>query len=305
MTPNPYGWGPPENGPRQIKGLNEAKWMGEWDIPNLSKPTYFKKSKELYTFKKNIPEINKFWDGDKEGNAKYDKELINKIHDVEVWGRRRDFYEDEDEDVLHAFSKRKNYTTSTEKKDPKRGDHDDYFDEKVDISTFHHPDYTINNRRLSNPVIAKLHVYSDALRESSFEKRKMIRKYSPLLSLPVQFRHLIEVKFVIGTNIIREEGHKDFGEINKEFEEMLDEEQRMYGDLFRIPNLKNGENLRDGKILDWIHAVGNGLDGGRESWFLFKVDDDVSSDQYQDFIRSRRISPGHLPRRSFAYIEAD
>ena len=52
-------------------------------------------------------------------------------------------------------------------------------------------------------------------------------------------------------------------------------EEREYGDILRLPGLWRGENLRDGKILQWIRDVGEGKDG-RDAWYLFKVDDDVS-----------------------------
>jgi len=80
---------------------------------------------------------------------------------------------------------------------------------------------------------------------------------------------LIEIKFVLG------HAYKEDWAVNTELELLMEEEQKLYGDLIRL-NLEHGENLREGKILDWIHVGGSGEDGGRPGWYLFKVDDDVS-----------------------------
>jgi hypothetical protein len=77
------------------------------------------------------------------------------------------------------------------------------------------------------------------------------------------------VKFVLG-----KPKHSD-GTIDEEKQKEFADEQAEFGDLFQL-DLKNGENLREGKILDWIRAVGDGEDGGRDSLWLFKMDDDVS-----------------------------
>jgi len=94
------------------------------------------------------------------------------------------------------------------------------------------------------------------------------RELSPLLNIPAPYRHLIELKFVLG------HAYRGDWSVDEEMEASLGEEQAVYGDLMRL-DLEHGENLREGKILDWIHAVGSGEDGGREAWWVFKVDDDV------------------------------
>jgi hypothetical protein len=81
----------------------------------------------------------------------------------------------------------------------------------------------------------------------------------------------VELKFVMG------HAYKENWEVDQEMEDLLAEEQKQYGDLIRL-NLIHGENLREGKILDWIRASGTGDDGGRPGWYLFKMDDDVSRD---------------------------
>ncbi|ORY27905.1 hypothetical protein BCR39DRAFT_588985 [Naematelia encephala] len=123
------------------------------------------------------------------------------------------------------------------------------------------------SRDLVSPVIVKIHVFS-TVRSEAREKRFLIRRLSPLLNIPLPYRHLIELKFVLG------HAYKPNWDVDEEMEALLTEEQETYGDLLRL-NLVHGENLREGKILDWIHAVGSGNDGGREALWLFKVDDDA------------------------------
>lgn len=125
----------------------------------------------------------------------------------------------------------------------------------------------------SSPVILKLHVFS-TVQEKARQKRRLIRKLSPVLNIPKEYRHLIEMKFVLG------HAYREDWSVDEEMEKLLREEQEEYGDLLRL-ELVHGENLREGKILDWIHAVGSGEDGGREAWWLFKVDDDVSLSRQQ------------------------
>ncbi|KAK4685573.1 hypothetical protein P7C73_g4576, partial [Tremellales sp. Uapishka_1] len=120
---------------------------------------------------------------------------------------------------------------------------------------------------LASPVILKLHIISTVSTESR-QKRHLIRRLSPLFTIPSPYRHLIELKFVLG------HAYRADGSVDDAVEAALAEEQDSYGDLLRL-NLTHGENLRGGKILDWIRAVGTGLDGGREAWWLVKADDDA------------------------------
>ena len=120
----------------------------------------------------------------------------------------------------------------------------------------------------SSPSLLKLHIFS-TIRNKARSKRDVIRRLSPIYSIPAHLRNLVEVKFVLG-----KPKHPD-GRIDEEKQREFDDEQTEYGDLFQL-DLKNGENLREGKILDWIRAVADGEDGGRDSLWLFKMDDDVS-----------------------------
>jgi hypothetical protein len=130
---------------------------------------------------------------------------------------------------------------------------------------------------LLSPAIVKLHVFSTVWPKAQ-AKRRLIRELSPIYQIPCQYRHLIEVKFVLG------HAYKANWHVDEEIEASLKEEQDKYGDLVRL-NITHGENLREGKILDWMRAAGSGSDGGRPAWWLFKVDDDVS---YQwDFLADR------------------
>ncbi|KAK8847330.1 hypothetical protein IAR55_005187 [Kwoniella newhampshirensis] len=133
--------------------------------------------------------------------------------------------------------------------------------------TFFQPSNDALPHRLISPVVAKIHVFS-TVKPAAQEKRLLIRKLSPLLNVPPAYRHLVELKFVLGHAV------NENGQVDEEMEASLAEEQALYGDLIRL-DLAHGENLREGKILDWVRAVGNGEDGGRNAWWLFKVDDDA------------------------------
>lgn len=122
--------------------------------------------------------------------------------------------------------------------------------------------------RVISPAILKLHVFSTVTIDA-YAKRRLIRKHSPLLNLPEEYRHLVEMRFVLG------HAYNEDGTVDTELEVLLAEEGRVHDDLIRL-DLLHGENLREGKILDWIHAAGTGEDGGRPAWYLFKCDDDVS-----------------------------
>lgn len=130
-----------------------------------------------------------------------------------------------------------------------------------------------HHKHLVSPVLVKIHIFSLPTSKAQ-SKRNLIRSISPIQNIPEKYRHLIEIKFVLGIPLDQEAR-----EIDAEIEESLVEEQRTHGDLIRLRGLKNGENIREGKILEWLKAVGDGDDGDREAWFVFKMDDDVSSDR--------------------------
>lgn len=131
-----------------------------------------------------------------------------------------------------------------------------------------HSSHIVGPPTYTSPSLLKLHVFS-TIRNVSRPKRDVIRRLSPIYTIPAHLRHLVEVKFVLG-----KPKHSN-GQIDEERQKEFEDEQAEFGDLFQL-DLKNGENLREGKILDWIRAVGDGEDGGRESLWLFKMDDDVS-----------------------------
>lgn len=131
---------------------------------------------------------------------------------------------------------------------------------------------------LSSPALVKITIFS-TVKPKAYAKRALIRRLSPLFNVPERFRHLVEVKFALGHAYrVGEEGYPDWS-VNEEMESLLAQEQATHGDLMRL-DLEYGENLRDGKILEWIRAVGMGRDGGRPAWWLFKVDDDVSGREH-------------------------
>lgn len=121
---------------------------------------------------------------------------------------------------------------------------------------------------LISPAIVKIHIFS-VPSEKAASKRRFIRSVSPHLNMPAEYRHLVEIKFVMGYFL--KEGKPDL-----EAEKVLEAEQKEHGDLIRLPGMYNGENLREGKILTWMRAIGLHEDGGRDAWWLFKCDDDVS-----------------------------
>ncbi len=68
----------------------------------------------------------------------------------------------------------------------------------------------------------------------------------------------MEIKYVVG------QARDENGEIDLHMKRSREEEQQTYRDLMSLKGLKHGENHCEGKILEWLRAVGNGQDGGRE-----------------------------------------
>jgi len=53
----------------------------------------------------------------------------------------------------------------------------------------------------------------------------------------------------------------------KEEEMRIEREDETYGDLIRLERLKNGENMNNGKSLEWVRWIGR--EGAREAnWLL-------------------------------------
>ena len=112
-------------------------------------------------------------------------------------------------------------------------------------------------------ALLKLQIFSTP-RERWAERRKLIRAHHPLSLVPPQYRHLVEVKFVLGYLANGTEGASD--------EESLLREEKEYGDLIRLSGLKGGDNMNLGRSVDWLTAVGRGKAGSREAWWTMSVD---------------------------------
>jgi hypothetical protein len=76
------------------------------------------------------------------------------------------------------------------------------------------------------------------------QRRGIIREHSPLSSVPKGYRHLVEVKFVIG-----EPNGEDTDKWQSQSE--IDAEQREHSDILQMHGLKNGENMNEGKSIQW------------------------------------------------------
>jgi hypothetical protein len=235
------GWGPIANGPRFVQEIYDAPWMGEWPVVELTSAVYHTLG-EVSTENGIAPQGP---DGDSKAVSKQDDEHVVGVEHLD--------------DMTFIADNQ----TSPES----AGSSEFKLEEIVKRSQEGH---LPNPSSLSSPSIIKLHIFS-TVGESSRQKRHLIRRLSPLYNVPAEYRHLIELKFVLGHSYKIEENWA----VNEEMEALMAQEQEQFGDMLRL-NLTYGENLRYGKILDWINAVGNGRDGGRDSWWLFKVDDDVS-----------------------------
>jgi hypothetical protein len=117
------------------------------------------------------------------------------------------------------------------------------------------------------PALLMLHIFSMPT-SSSRRRRALIRDHHPLNSVPEGYRHLVEINFVLG----HIEVHDDMSSEEKERLEMEEREmiveQREYGDLIRLEGLHGGENMNQGKTIEWMRWVGR--EGGRESqWVMY------------------------------------
>lgn len=122
------------------------------------------------------------------------------------------------------------------------------------------------------PAILLLHIFSIP-NTASRKRRELIRDHHPLFALPEEYRHLVEVKFVLGYP--KEECRNEALCPGVAEEEAEIEKESRHGDLIRLEGLKNGENMDEGKTWEWIRHVGR--EGGREAHWVFKCDDDVST----------------------------
>lgn len=94
------------------------------------------------------------------------------------------------------------------------------------------------------------------------------------MGLPEEYRHLVDLKFVLG--MPKEECRDRVNEVvcpGVAAEERAIQEEEQYGDLLRLDGLKGGENMDEGKTWEWLRHIGN---GPREAQWVIKCDDDVS-----------------------------
>lgn len=134
----------------------------------------------------------------------------------------------------------------------------------------------------------------------------MIRTIDLLDVVPRRYRHLFEIKFVLGLPTPAELGQgesiigAELGEREPETstrtegdaesvrvrgkqrgtarqavreEQEIQEESRRYGDIVRLEGLEGGENMDHGKSVEWLRWVGR---REREGSWVIKCDDDVS-----------------------------
>lgn len=142
-----------------------------------------------------------------------------------------------------------------------------------------------------------LHIFSSISPEAR-AKRELIRDLTILQHVNERYRHLIDIKFVIGYpdpekmalaenegEMTEENGQgqdREDGEREPPFdrqavlleEAAIEREMRRYGDVIRLEGLLHGENMNEGKSWEWIRWVGN--HSPREAQWVFKCDDDVS-----------------------------
>ncbi|WRT63797.1 uncharacterized protein IL334_000722 [Kwoniella shivajii] len=128
----------------------------------------------------------------------------------------------------------------------------------------------ILHSQFTSPAILMIHILSTPF-TSSRHRRYLIRELNLLESIPNEYRHLIELKFVLGISNTKE-GENGWLE-SREEEIEISKENKMFGDLIRLKLLENGENMNNGKSWEWLRYVGR--EGGREAWWVIKCDDDT------------------------------
>jgi hypothetical protein len=105
------------------------------------------------------------------------------------------------------------------------------------------------------PALLMLHIFSMPT-SSSRRRRALIRDLHPLNSIPERYSHLVEIKFVLGRNEVHDDMRPEEKErLDMEEREMV-VEQREFGDLIRLEGLHGGENMNQGKTIEWMRWVG-------------------------------------------------
>lgn len=266
------GWDPVDYNPKWVQEIYDAPWMGTWEVAELTSAVYHHSHSEGKAIGQEVEE------GEFEKDLSLDSENpVGVEHEYDMASEEPPnlgLHEAEHGHELPSTHDEISFTEETPSHQGKKGDSEFSLETIQRRSTVLTPDYLPNPSALSSPSLIKLHVFSSVTQKSR-DKRFLIRRLSPLFNVPPEYRHLIELKFVLGHAYKIEE---DWA-VDEEMEALMAEEQEEFGDMLRL-NLAYGENLRWGKILDWIKEVGMGRDGGRESWWLFKVDDDVGASRF-------------------------
>ena len=126
--------------------------------------------------------------------------------------------------------------------------------------------YEQDREIITSPVVLMLHVFSTSSTRSR-ERRQLLRE-AGVYDVTRAYRHLLEVKFILGRPL------PPLSASEEAEEDEIAMETAKYGDIVRLDGLVGGENMNRGKTWSWIRHVGR--EGGRQAWWVIKCDDDVS-----------------------------
>ena len=124
--------------------------------------------------------------------------------------------------------------------------------------------------QITTPAFMILHVFSTG-RSSSRRRRQVIREHHPLYNVDPAYRHLVDIRFILG----RPDPSTEMTAEEREEEREIALEHEAYGDVVRLDDLFKGDNMNNGKSWQWIDWVGQG-GAGRTAWWVMKCDEDVS-----------------------------
>ncbi|WVQ93574.1 hypothetical protein IAU59_000649 [Kwoniella sp. CBS 9459] len=124
--------------------------------------------------------------------------------------------------------------------------------------------------RLTSPALLMLHIFSMPT-AGSRKRRHFLRGLQLNDAIPERYRHLVEIKFIMGLqrDSESEESRKEAAEEETE----IARETELFGDIVRLRELEGNENMNNGKSWEWLRYVGR--EGGREAWWILKCDDDT------------------------------
>ncbi|WVQ76170.1 hypothetical protein IAR50_005826 [Cryptococcus sp. DSM 104548] len=119
---------------------------------------------------------------------------------------------------------------------------------------------------LHSPAVLIVHIFSTPS-PASRQRRDLIRSINYHSAIPPPYRHLVEIKFVLGQY---HPGHAlyDTNEVSE-----IEAEYEREADLLILDDLEWGDNMNQGKTWEWLRQVGR--EGGREAWWVMKCDDDT------------------------------